>query len=267
MCPVCLGGTDHEESLSIWEIGDGVYATCHRAKCGVGTVRIINRDTMEFAIEQAPKRSRDPVTGRVQRSLTQADVDQALPNGGHGLFEGVQKFKCRYPALVGQFVHKYIKAADADGNKVYFPMFDAKGVEHGVIVKQSLPGRPKSLTHKYEGHEDYSGMSWYTNPALRAETDSVFAVEDCVSALAILRHGHQAVSLNGTLLNDARMYELAKYGGRVILCLDADATNKAIALKNKYMGSHDIVVRRLMRDPKDMEVDELRNFLEAALSN
>jgi len=168
-----------------------------------------------------------------------------------------KKFLTRYPPLSFSDIPARYVVAHPDG-AIYLPMYDYEGYEMGVVVKPNRDDRPKSLTYKYK--DSYDGMSWYLRPdSLRH--DEVYVVEDALSALSLWTAGVDAVSLNGTMLNQDRVETLMARKWRVILCLDADATSKAIYYRSKYMGMYDIQVRRLIKDIKNMDLDEVRNFL------
>lgn len=266
VCPACSGGSSRERSMSVWEINDGIYATCHRASCTAGTTQLLshNHVTSDTPKDIKPKRS----YGRDEWVKTKVFFGNGLSSPityEENDAEVVNDYLQGYAAFrdnANDVPRKFIVGHD-DGN-IYLPMYDAAGKERGVIVKPDTSTGPKSLTYTYDS--DYDGMSWYLRPDHMARPE-IYVVEDGLSAIALYMAGVDAVSLNGTLLNDGRIWSLLNSKHVAHLCLDADATGKALYYANRYRTSCNIGVRRLVRDIKDMTMKEVRNFLERELSN
>jgi hypothetical protein len=100
----------------------------------------------------------------------------------------------------------------------------------------------------------------------RVIPDGIIVVEDVFSALAVASNTNFiAVSLNGTGLSGERMRNLQRVAesstaGRIILCLDADATRTALKIAQTYSGRGTLEVRRLMKDFKDMNREEIFDY-------
>ena len=256
VCPACNGGSDHEESLVVWEGEDGnVLATCHRSRCEIGTVLVsgtmnIPRVGMEIAHWQpAPEHLR----------ATKYSQGQPLTKDGALWIHN----KCRFP-FPPRYVDVYFKSYNAGVGKaerecVYFPMLDPNQEQRGCILKPIHPDSelPKSLTYKDEG---YDGMSWYLTTDHMIQR-SIVLVEDVLSALAVLACGMSSISLNGTMLNPDRLVTISKYKRVIHVALDADATAKAVRYALRYGTRFNLKVMRLMKDFKDMTKDELKEVL------
>jgi DNA primase len=135
-----------------------------------------------------------------------------------------------------------------DSERIHVAMIDFTGHQRGIIARSYRPdATPKALTHK---DEDYHGMSYFTRSA-GVRLPSVLVVEDCMSGLVVYDDGYNAVSLNGTTLNDWRISELARAASEIVLCLDADATQLAARYVRRYRGVAPITMRRLHTDIKD----------------
>lgn len=262
VCPACGGGSTRERCMSVWEISDGIYATCHRASCSAGTTQLLSHthvtvDRTERDFYQSPRQAEG--TYRWRKYNTSGTTAYEVHDR-----DVVVDYLDTYEAfrdLATEVPFKFIVGHD-NGN-IYLPMYNYSEEEMGVVVKPNNPEGPKSLTYKYD--RDYDGMSWYLRPDYMARPE-IYLVEDGLSALALYMHGKDAVSLNGTLLNNARVEAILDKKYKMVICLDADATGKAIGWKRKW-PFYDVEVRRLVKDIKNMNPEEVRNFLGQALSN
>lgn len=253
VCPVCNGGSDHEECLTIWDGDDGnVYATCHRSKCSITTVLVsgsLNIPAIAASqFRDKPEHLTSPTQYRQGRPATDNTMRWVRNKVGYD-------FPDRY---FGPYVQSYGHGLD---ECAYFPMLDVDTNQRGCILKpiHSKSELPKSLTYK---DQDYVGLSWFL-PADHLIRRGVVLVEDVLSALAILKHGGCALSLNGTMLNPERIDLISRYKSCIHICLDADASLKAVKYALRYRNRYTIKVTRLERDLKDMTDPELEVFTKA----
>lgn len=254
VCPVCLGGSSHEESLVIWPSDGNIFATCHRARCDVntvllkGTVPMVHRDNKPDALQVA----RAYAEGG---PLTDTDFEWLKNKCGRDSFLG-----STFGSINGMFFKSYPTWArhGKESGGLLLPMYDAGGQRRGCVIKPYDENMPKSLTYK---DPEYDGMSWYLTTKHMLE-GRVFLVEDGLSAYTLMQAGRSAVSLNGTLLNDDRMHELYKYNKLCYLCFDADATTSALAYAVAYGSRYKLKVVRLVKDFKNMGLAELETFFE-----
>jgi hypothetical protein len=85
-------------------------------------------------------------------------------------------------------------------------------------------------------------------------------VEDCASA-ARLGDRYTGIALLGTHLKKEYLPYILHYD-RIIICLDKDASQKAVKLRNYLVNYKDTNVVFLQKDIKDMTADEYNQFLD-----
>ena len=248
VCPSCMGGSDHEECMSLWPSENGdLMATCHRAHCNVGT----------FAVGKWSKADTGPKQKRVGPATL---VDRDYKAVSKSMYRWLRnKYTFEFDP---RYVRRYMREVDNPHRPgLVLPMENYAGTTKGMVIKPTNAdwNGPKSLTYKDD--PEYSGMSWFMSHG-DVSSPHVFVVEDCLSAIALKQaSGCATVSLNGTVLNDDRIRELLQFKWRIILMLDADATRKAISYAQKY-GPDVIRVVRLQHDIKDMTVADVESLLE-----
>lgn len=257
VCPVCMGGASHEDSLSIYvDEADGrVRAKCHRANCLTqGYVHTIH-DGPTVTVPEAKQPPRSYTARSSAHYLSDALVKQ---------FSEARAFVIP-PGIVQSYVKTVLKdtGPDTPGQGWVFPIYNFHGDEIGCVVRPWHPKKRKSLTFGYG--DETTLMGWYRGGYLRSLLDEdVYVVEDPISAICLSSLGVVAVSLNGTGLSRQRLDELLSHHHRVILMLDADATRQA--LKYCIMYGPDVIrVVRLVDDIKDTpreRVEELLNEIE-----
>lgn len=246
LCPVCAGGHESERSLSIWEGEDGLaMATCHRSTCPVGTVSM----SRSYSPQRLRPESRSLGGGHVRALMTARplayDISRLFPQRDTD----------------GWVVGRYFLQHPTDLDRYVMPMYDENMEVRGAVSKLKKwveSSAPKALTFLYEG---YNGMSWYRTGGT-ALSEDLWVVEDGLSAFVLNLHGYDAVSLNGTNLNAERIDVLRKAKWKIHLCLDADAIRTAIRHSLRYSSTTDIRVHRLVKDFKDMNEEELIEWME-----
>jgi DNA primase len=115
---------------------------------------------------------------------------------------------------------------------------------------------PKALTYP---NEDEEQLSWYFSSNPSAPT---VLVEDIPSAVRAATYIN-AVSLLGTTVGEDKAQEIRKHAkGRIIIALDQDAVDQAMALAKRYRMLWDYPeVLPLQQDLKDMDEAELWQLL------
>src|SRR5690606_20440770 len=97
----------------------------------------------------------------------------------------------------------------------------------------------------------------------------LYLVEDTISAIRMARYCYVAAIL-GSNVSHKNMAWIADNFTHIVMCLDPDATIKAVEQKKKY-GSlfKSFKVKVLTADPKDMSENQLREeiFFEVRYSN
>ena len=98
------------------------------------------------------------------------------------------------------------------------------------------------------------GMKWYKyentgEPFIAGYGDILYIVEDAASACAISHYG-TAMALLGTNLSD-RAIDIAKGYSECVICLDKDASRKALSLTKRLKQFTETSMRILKYDPKE----------------
>ena len=98
------------------------------------------------------------------------------------------------------------------------------------------------------------GMKWYKyentgEPFIAGYGETLYIVEDAASACAISHYG-TAMALLGTNLSDRAM-NIAKGYSNCVICLDKDASRKALSLTKRLKQFTDTTMRILKHDPKE----------------
>ena len=137
---------------------------------------------------------------------------------------------------------------DVKLDRAVFPIFDVK------INEGSLPTiTPKIIDAVGRSLSKY-GAKWhrYSNsglPFICGEGETCYVVEDSASAVAVSQHGI-GLALLGTNLSNEVLDIVIKYP-YVIVCLDKDASSKAIRMKNRIAQFTRANVKLLEVDPKE----------------
>lgn len=241
ICPVCEGGSTRERSLSIRR--DLMYANvaCFRDSCSLQPfgIRIGGGAPLDFTGtgERTPARRRrqEQYEGRV------------LPA----------------PPDWYEWCPSHIRCQLTDDGRIVIPIFDRTGNRRGDSVRQLKPyntDMPKSLS-LYE--EEYSGMAWFRPETMYDGEGStaLVVVEDPLSAMRMAYLGYTGVALMGTGISYTRLRELSAENRPINLALDADAVLTAVRHARKYSSISRLHVHPIYHDVKDMNLQELRNFL------
>ena len=251
VCPHCLGGSEHEECMTVFQAEDysAVLATCHRAQCPIETISAVSTGRIPSNATRKAAEQDEMYKVVLERAIAVPD-DLIIPAG----YSYSDEAKRRYMLY------------DEEGARLVFPLLDSTREIQGVVGKLLYGSGPKSV---YLAPAAYSGLSWYvTRPTSEHQVwsevqDEVVVVEDCLSAVALVDQGKDAISLNGTNLNTDRAALIMQQYDTIILALDADATRIAIKHANKLRGVTNIVVRRLDHDIKDMPNHEVAAFVSS----
>ena len=137
---------------------------------------------------------------------------------------------------------------DVKLDRAVCPIFDVK------ITEGSLPTiTPKIIDAVGRSLSKY-GAKWhrYSNsglPFICGEGETCYVVEDSASAVAVSQHGI-GLALLGTNLSNEVLDIVIKYP-YVIVCLDKDASSKAIRMKNRIAQFTRANVKLLEVDPKE----------------
>jgi hypothetical protein len=173
------------------------------------------------------------------------------------------------------FPAEHVPLKLTDDGRVVIPIYDQWNNKRGEVVRQCKPynsWHPKAMSY-YD--VDYDGMSWFTACAVDnpPKVPVVCLVEDQLSAARLSTHGVTGVALLGTRLTTDRVRTMRRWVAAralddpqrrsppVYFALDADAYLEAVKQARFLYNQLDIRVLRLFHDVKDMEDEELANFL------
>lgn len=241
LCPVCSGGGSGDRSLSVTRKGSLILYLCHRASCGASGAVATYGSPRGSSSGPRPKRvyvtKPDPLPPEV-RELLQAKyylTDLELARGELGW--------TTYYSPAGK-------------GRVYAPLFTPQGKVRGYNCRDVYKEQtPKDLIFLFR--EDDCKLAWY----LHSRQAPLVLVEDRLSALRLSSYVN-AASLNGTDIGDAMVDEIRRTAlGPIYLCLDKDATMKAVKQVIKLKGVLPMKSLPLSMDIKDMPREELSEWV------
>ena len=150
-----------------------------------------------------------------------------------------------------------------DKTRLVMPVNTPQEYCRGYVTKQIEKNDryPKSVNYK---EVDGPWLAWYTP---NCKPMGLVIVEDQLSAMKLtaMDNGYwDAVALLGTSINDHEAMEIHAQGySEVIVALDADATDNAYRLQEKYGLLWDNChVQELERDIKDMSFAEIEGMFQ-----
>lgn len=239
-CPWC--GVDKSFSVTHTWLGDIAFM-CHRASCGqAGYIK-------ERGV-RGPAQTKRVFTPRVFHLDTQR-------------VEGV--WESHLLAAYGVTRPEIDWAGwrySPDGDRLCMPVLSPYSESRGWVTKRLVPSTaPKSDTFR---EVDDVWLGWYIrqgagSPDPKGVDDEVIIVEDLISAMVASRYA-KAVALLGTHLNDAMLAEILGVSKNVTICLDRDATDKALNYARRYGLFGNFSVVPLSKDVKDMNKEELKEW-------
>jgi hypothetical protein len=213
-CPVCGGrGTFTASNLS----GSLVY-NCYKAGCGI-------RGKREVLVSSNFLRKTYPSSSKSA---------EAKP------FVFPESWSVFFPPKMKRYLYK--NNVDEDKIQLYYDVkLDRAVFPIGVsdAVGRSL-GKSRNKWHRYAS----SGL-----PFIVPNGDPVYIVEDAASACAVSKYG-TGFALLGTNLTDKLLDILREYP-HVVVCLDRDASMKAVQMKIRLSQFTRAEVRLLNVDPKE----------------
>lgn len=258
VCPYCGGGSTKEACMTIFFADNErtVLATCHRAHCDIETI----------ALDGYEIRTRVASPALTKDRLTQSMYDAAVMDWMEGsdipsvdrpeLLRGIRHI------VYSRFV-RWVKPG-----RLAVKQLNEHNQLSGIVLRSidPEPGTTKSYTFSAPGHHGMGFFSDNTSYPEVVDPMALVVVEDSFSAMVAASHGWDAVSLNGTHINEARWNALRSAHDRIIICLDADATRDAIRIASKFYGQGSVEVRRLHKDFKNMTPLEFRRWEEKYLT-
>lgn len=222
VCPTCKGGSGGEQSFSATISSSGEIAfICHRASCGIrGRIH----------------RTHSSITAPVEkpRRLSRLLSDELEPMGDEWLSVLASLY-----GITERTVSREGWAKTAEGDFAVLPIRDPAGTVRGY---QKRPfsvagfGKPPLTFGVPEAREGSVFLHWSIGDERGFGEDgrgSVVIVEDQVSSAKVAQSGILSLALLGTNVSIDALRESASQAsrgdGRLILCLDPDASTKALA--------------------------------------
>jgi nitrogen regulatory protein PII-like uncharacterized protein len=248
LCPKCDGGNSNESAMSVGRTAYGLWWKCHRASCGfVGN----------HSMNGATTTNNDLVKPKFSRSFKREAIPFALEEALFNLY-----------SIDGETMDraKWAYTADYDGHgaRVIFPIYGPDGEMRGEVFRSYSGDQPKTFTVSFSGNDNM--MCWYR---YKKYGKVLVIVEDIPSALRVAQDNKvDAVALLGTVLNYDRVKEIRDQGyERIWLCLDNDATYKAIKLKMMFDKDLPGMLIKTLRGPdiKDMSYKQFEEFIREVL--
>lgn len=251
VCPYCGGGSTQEESLVITRISSATCLwKCHRDKCDKDSGYINSRHSVKVS-----STAREPKEEVVLKTslLTKEDIEF---------------FKLRF-SIREYLLDEFSVSVSEDGRIVY-PLYNFNRIRIANTLRNySELSNDKSLLKnkvvKEAGHEGQVYGYYWNNPV--SITDDLIIVEDATSAIATSEYC-DALALTGTHISDELANTLASIDyTNIYLCLDADATRKAIKLVDRFSAIlPNMQARRLERDIKDLNAQDRADKIGFILS-
>jgi len=236
LCPRCNGGSSKELSLTLTHHYDGgVVWNCFRDKCSekgrYGGTTIPEKVILE---------RKKPVKRFEGKTEPLSEFRAAQVRKKWGITDPP------YWYWTGDY-----------GGRIAMSIRSPKYLHRGWVLRD-IRGNARTKALTYIDPEEVQ-QSWYK---VNRNAPTV-VVEDIPSAVRVASYGLNAVALLGTLVNDDKAIEIAKYGPRpIVIALDQDATIKAFHIARMYGLVWDqYMVLPLKKDFKDMTEEELDNTL------
>ena len=258
ICPYCLGGQTKERSFSVTRNSSGLLYICFRATCG--QEGFIRTHGTAYAPSKPQAKKLRPYTGEflhLERS------DRRYFKERFGLSE----------LVTFDFYYN-------EQNNYVLPIFAPDGHSRGNVVRRPWDGAPRTNCARTKActymHEDGPLLSWYginqemveymPGKVSRWPVGVVVLVEDQISAMKVAQAGHVSAALLGCNLTADKVREIAQQVPiRVVIALDADATETAFTMARKWHAAFDSLrVAILKEDLKDSPEEDILTILGLA---
>lgn len=247
-CPKCAA-SEKSLSLTVSEDGSSVWL-CHRAKCG------FKGASRSYSTLTPPRKKKFEPS-----FFSGATMQASFLTVGYGAREALARaFGSEH---IEEACERFSIRVSVDyPTELVFKCYGANGEVLGVQTKQwCADGSKKVRTYKSHPGPLYAFYGI-------GHEGPLWLVEDCLSAARIAYFRRPAIALLGTHVSDDLASELRLWwqDKPVILALDADASLKAIGLRQRLDQRYglNISVELLERDVKDMHEYNVRRMLGVA---
>lgn len=242
-CPYCKDDWDNqnrpltwhpERSMSISRIDVGVLYKCHRASCSKSGFL-----PLEFKIQEEKKEF----------------VPRLYPYPLHEPpMKAFRYLKDRFELTEDDTREHNIRYC-LERDSVVYTITDEFRHEVGVVDRDYFHGRkPKSVAYWFNDVPKVCVIDYSGGP--------IYITEDIVSAIKLFNIGYSSAALLGTHMTEEVARKLRTLADSLVLCLDADAVQKAVQIRDKYkFYFSNIEIKYLQKDIKDTSYEELRRLL------
>ena len=255
VCPTCEGGRYKERSYSVGLSDDGVlWGKCWRASCGF-TWSINDSSKWLTHLDQVvPKKEEKTFEWPKQAPNSSSNLRYLFQQSSLNKLWSAEEIEYLDPSIGWLYL-------DCSNNLVCsLSQPTGSNQSSGVgYVLQNIPGVGAKFRKTYlkEGYPAL-GIAVCNDSIKKKE---VVLVEDWFSAHRLCMAKTCSATLCGTELNQAKIDQLKAAGFTSgTLCLDYDASDKAIELARKWAPYFPLKVHLIPKDFKDMTVDEFTKY-------
>lgn len=268
VCPMCDGGSSREKSLSVTRNFDSGVYNCYRASCGVKGFIPLNPLALPKIREHVPYKPK----GWLEAKFDGADL--WTPDFKYSVF--VEKYELDIDIMrLNDFsIRNGIQFINKDyrhhiGTGLWLPLRDFNWQQWGIYTKKVEGYEWLSDNKTWTCKTDDVDFPYYVPGGFDYKhDDTVYFVEDPLSAVKVAQLGYLAVGLLGTHFQPNHVLELIKQKiRRIVWMLDPDTWQnskqaKAVSLANRIgpIVEHRIVC--MEKDPKDTPLDELEEICQ-----
>jgi ribosomal protein L37AE/L43A len=237
-CPACK----RSNAFTVTRHNDGLVWNCYYASCGISGKRKegMSANSVKSFMESLSRTNNDEDQFVLPESFVQWDRSPEA-------IAMVDRYKLR-PQITTGAINLYY---DAREDRLAFVITENKVAVDAVGRALSSGVIPKWLRYTRN-----------PRPLIVGSGAVVVIVEDSISAAVVAQHGLVGCALLGTSLRDTYIPVLRNYK-LAYVCLDKDATNKALILHKELSSCLTTRVRMLTRDIKDMSLSERQSLISS----
>lgn len=255
ICPWCGGGKSKEKSFTVTEKDGMLKYNCFRAKCrgsrGILPVNPLNEDKKVAApVKKELKDDKDHI--------------KQLPANKQYYFQTIFELE---PEATDDWYWS------TTSNKVIIPLYSTEGdtighlQKHYPVLDPTKSPSTETSSRTYWRDDTEEPHLHFPYPVLKP--DELVLVEDVISAIRMSTVGKiDSAALLGTHITEDTIAKLKTKGFKhIIILLDADATARAIKLKEKMELSFQSVVIKPLEGPdiKDLSDTEIQTIAKECI--
>ena len=236
-CPVC----DNKNTFSVKNMGDAILYNCFHADCGI----------------------KGKIKGEVSKSSFRQEKKVWNTNSSFAIPSHFVEVTRSKSAVL--YLKKY-NCMDAVDKKKVSVMYDIKQNRIVFLIKDYADKIIDAIGRSLDKNSKVRWLRYgkSTNPFIgNGEIDKnvVVIVEDCASACAV-SCGFSGLALLGTNLTNSTLSIIKNKWSRAIICLDKDATDKALKMSDRLSFYLQTDMKMLERDLKCEDKDTIYQMFE-----